>query len=106
MKTKSLATLPLMLMLALPLFAAQTTVTGVLTDDMCVKKHMMPGKSNADCVRDCIKHGAKYVLVSEGKVLKLQGNQNTLNELAGKKIVVTGELKGDVLTLSGAKLAD
>jgi len=106
MNNKLLVIPALVIAFALSSFAAKTTVTGVLTDDMCTKKHMMPGKPNADCVRECIKHGAKYVVISQGKVLKLQADQATLNELAGKKVTIIGELKGDVLKLDSAKLAD
>jgi len=66
----------------------------------------MPGKANADCVRDCIKHGAKYVVVSQGKVLELRGDQNNLAEIAGEKVTLNGELKGNVLTFTDAKLAE
>ncbi len=94
MKTKLFVIFVLVLTFALSSFAAQTTVTGILTDDMCTKKHMMPGKGNADCVRECIKHGAKYVVVADGRVLELSGNQEQLKELAGKKVKLTGEAKG------------
>ena len=96
----------LVLAFSLFTFGAQTTVTGVLTDDMCTKKHMMPGKPNADCVRECIKHGAKYVIVSQTKILQLRGDQSTLSEIAGKKVAISGELKGDVLFVGTAKLVD
>jgi hypothetical protein len=105
MKTKLFVIPALVIAFALSSLAAKTTVTGVLTDDMCTKKHMMPGKSNADCVRECIKHGAKYVVVAQGKVLEVQGDQNKLNALAGMKVTVTGNLKGDVLVLTDAQLA-
>jgi hypothetical protein len=106
MKTKLFVVLALAVIFATSLFASQRTVTGVLTDDMCTKKHMMPGKANADCVRDCIKHGAKYVVVSQGKVLELRGDQKNLAEFAGRKVTLTGELKGNVLTFTDAKLAE
>ena len=106
MKTKLFIILALTFVFALSMFASQTTLTGVLTDDMCTKKHMMRGRSNADCVRECIKHGAKYVVVSQGKVLELRGDQKNLAEIAGKKVTLTGELKGNVLTVTDAKLAE
>ena len=106
MKKKLLVIVTLFSLFALSLSASQSTVTGILTDDMCTKKHMMPGKLNADCVRECIKHGAKYVIVSRGKVLQLQGDQSTLSDIAGKKVAITGELRGQVLRIESAKLAD
>lgn len=105
MKVKSSIIFALTLTSSMSLFAAKTSVTGILTDDMCTKKHMMPGKPNADCVRECIKHGAKYVVVSQGKVYELQGDQNTFSELAGKKVTITGEVKGSVLSVSSAQVA-
>lgn len=105
MKSKLFVILALVLTFALSSFAAQTTVTGILTDDMCTKKHMMPGKANADCVRDCIKHGAKYVVVSEGKVIELAGNQNQLGAHAGKKVTLTGDLKGRSLNVASVQPA-
>jgi hypothetical protein len=85
--------------------AAQTTVTGVLTDDMCTKKHMGMGKNNAECVRECIKHGAKYAVVSEGKTYVLAGDKAKLDELAGKKVKVTGDVKGTTLTVASIEAA-
>lgn len=105
MKTRLIAPLAIVLTAALAAFAAPTTLTGVLTDDMCTKKHMMPGKPDADCVRACIKHGAKFAIVSGGKVYTLQGKQEQLNELAGKKVTVTGELKGTTFAVSSVQAA-
>ncbi len=105
MTTKLFIVIAFLLVFVLSLFASQTTVTGVLTDDMCTKKHMMPGKANSDCVRDCIKHGAKYALVSQGKTIELQGKQEQLSDLAGKKVTVTGQLKGNVLIVATAEAA-
>ncbi len=80
--------------------AASQTFTGRLTDSMCTKGHMMPGKSDADCVRECVKDGGHYVLVSGSKVLNLTGDQKRLNDLAGQQVKVTGELKGDTIAIS------
>lgn len=105
MKTKIAGLLTLTAALVLSAFAAPTTVTGILTDDMCTKKHMMPGKPNADCVRECIKHGAKYVVVSGGKVLEVNGNQEKFSEFAGKKVKLTGEAKGKTFSVSSIEAA-
>lgn len=98
MKTNLLVLLTLVLILALSVFGSQTTVTGVLTDNMCTKKHMMPGKPSADCVRDCIKHGAKYVVVADGKIREVTGKQGDFEALAGRKVRLTGEPKGKTFT--------
>ena len=100
-----LVILSVVLTFAVYVFGSQTTVTGVLTDGMCTKKHMMPGKPNADCVRECAKGGAKYVVVSEGKVLELSGNQERFNSLAGKKVKLTGEVKGKTFAVAAIEAA-
>ena len=105
MKSKLIVILTLVLGAAIAAVAAPTTITGVITDDMCSKKHMMPGKSDAECVRECVKAGANYAVVSEGKVYILKGKEDKLNELAGKKVVVTGELSGKTLAVSEVKAA-
>lgn len=95
----------LVLTSAMSVFAAQTTITGVLTDDMCTKKHMMPGRSNADCVRDCLKHGAKFVVVSQGKPIAVKAQPEQLAEFAGRRVVVTGELKDGLLNAKSVTAA-
>ncbi len=105
MKTKLFTVLALALTIAMPVLASQTSLTGVLTDDMCTKKHMSPGKSNADCVRECAKHGAKYVVVTGGKVVELHGKQEQLSEFAGQKVKITGNLIGKSLTVSSIEAA-
>jgi hypothetical protein len=76
--------------------AAPATLTGTLTDSMCAKagKHMMPGKSDAECTRECVKAGAKWALLSDGKVYLLDGDKAKFNDLAGKRVTLTGEVSG------------
>ncbi len=105
MKTRLLIVIAFVVLFVVSLFASQTTVTGVLTDNMCTKKHMMPGKPNADCVRECINHGAKYVVVAGGKVLELTGSQEQFSNLAGKKVKVTGEAKGKAFVVAAIEAA-
>lgn len=83
--------------------AAGQTLTGTVSDDMCGKKHMSAGKSDAACTRECIQMGAGYALVVGDKVYKLKGAADQLNQYAGAKVTVTGEVKGD--TVQVAKVA-
>lgn len=85
--------------------AATTTLTGVITDNMCGAKHMMPGKSDAECTRGCVKHGAKFAVVADGKVIVLDGKTAELSALAGQKATVSGELKEDTLTVTSVAAA-
>jgi hypothetical protein len=89
----------------IPAMAATTTVTGVITDDMCGKNHMMPGKPDAECIRACVKGGAKFAVITDGKVYVLDGKTSEVNALAGKKVTVTGELKGGTLTVTSVNAA-
>ncbi len=80
--------------------AATQTFTGVVTDNMCGKKHtMMPGKPDSECVRACVKAGSKYALLVGDKVYAMSGDANKFEPLAGKKAKVSGELKGDTITV-------
>jgi len=90
---------------AMPALAATTTVTGVITDDMCGAKHMMPGKSDAVCVRACVKHGSHYAVLVKDKLYVLQGKTTAVDALAGAKATVTGDLSGNVITVSSITAA-
>lgn len=90
---------------AIPAIASATTLTGVITDDMCGNKHMMPGKSDAECVRACVRAGAKFALMANGKLYLLAGKTSEVNALAGKKATVSGELKGNTFTVSSITAA-
>ncbi len=89
---------------ALPALAAgkSQTLTGEVSDTMCGAKHEMPGKA-ADCTRVCVKHGSKYALVVGDKVYTLQTSDQAalakLNDLAGSKAKVTGEVEGTTVTV-------
>jgi hypothetical protein len=56
--------------------AAPQTFTGTITDTMCGKKHMSPGKSDADCTRDCMKLKGDwtYGLVVGNSLYRLTGD--------------------------------
>ncbi len=81
-------------------FAADTTFVGTISDDMCGRKHtMMPGKPDAECVRECVKAGSGYALVTADKVYKLKGEAAQLDKLAGAKAKITGSLSGDTIAV-------
>jgi hypothetical protein len=88
-------------LLALSAFASQQTITGIVTDTMCGKKHMVAGKSDADCTRDCMKSKGDwtYGLVVGDKVYSLAGDSRQFDSLAGKRVTVTGELTGSKLAV-------
>jgi len=78
-------------------WAGDTTYTGVVSDSHCGAKHSTPGAEQ--CVEGCVAGGAKYVLVSEGKIYQLDP-QEKFKGLGGKGVKVTGTLKDDTITVS------
>jgi hypothetical protein len=78
--------------------AATQTFVGTVSDSMCEKKHMMPGKTPAECIEECVKAGSTYVLVTDSKVYKLSGKSQSIAKFAGKHVSVQGDLKGTTIT--------
>src|SRR5262245_36484905 len=101
MQVKRVATALLVLGLAVvPAFAAEQTFKGVISDTMCGRKHMMPGKSDAQCIQECIKAKSKYALIADDKIYTLQGSNADLDKLAGKRVQVTGDFDGTYLRVT------
>lgn len=76
----------------------QATLTGVVSDTMCGAKHMMAGKSAAECTRSCVKADSDYALVVGQKVYTLKGNASDLDKYAGERVTVKGTVSGDTVT--------
>ncbi len=87
--------------------AGPQTLTGTVTDTMCGKKHMLPGKSDADCVRECMKSKGswRYGLLVSDKVYSLRGDSKKFDALAGQKVKVTGELSGSKIAVAAIELS-
>ncbi|MDT8069536.1 MAG: hypothetical protein ROO76_15335 [Terriglobia bacterium] len=104
--TKTALALIVLVLAAFPAFGAEQTVQGVVSDSMCGRKHMIPGKTDAECTRQCIKAKSKYALVTADKVYTLQAPPAELDKLAGKHVQVTGEVEGTslkVIKITAAK---
>jgi hypothetical protein len=104
MKKTSILALALMSGIMIPaiqqLHAASQTIDGIVSDSMCGKKHMMPGKTDAQCVQECIKNGSSYALVVGDKVYTLAGKPQTIAPLAGKRVHVEGIVKDNTITVT------
>jgi hypothetical protein len=90
---------------------AEQTWKGTISDGNCNAKHPAgehDGKkmTDADCTNVCVKKGAKYVFVSEGKVFQL-ANQSSkqIAAHAGQQVELTGTAKGDTITAKQLKAA-
>ena len=107
---------PLALALLTPAFARpakkgssaspkERTYYGDISDSNCGAHHKMPGNPR-QCTLGCIKHGAKYVFVTRGRVLLVE-NQNApeLEQYAGEHVKVTGMKTPDHKGITVAKIA-
>ena len=62
---------------------------------MCKGKHQMGKTSDADCVRACVKYGAKYVVLSGDEMYILVGDPKTFDYYADKTVTIRGEVEKD-----------
>jgi hypothetical protein len=85
---------------ALSLSASNTEQTweGKISDSACGEFHKVDRThskhlSDRDCTLDRVREGARYILVSHGKIYQIQ-NQNFpgLKEYAGRKVKVQGDV--------------
>ena len=87
-------------------FAAEQTWAGKISDSACGAKHEEAAENQGvmadrDCTEACVRGGSKYVLVVDGKVFQIANQDNKdLATHAGHAVKMTGELKGNAITVS------
>lgn len=75
------------------------TLTGFIGDSTCGLKHMSGGAKK--CTVRCVNTmGAKYALLSNGKIYTLEGQESELEKVAGEHAKVTGTLQGTTMKVS------
>lgn len=75
--------------------------TGYIVDKNCASKKEMLG--NEACAQSCIKRGAPAVFVTEdGKIFAI-AQQDKVKDVAGKKVTLTGTMKGDTISVDSVK---
>ncbi len=104
---KQLAASFVMLWFAVPtLFAADQTWIGKISDSMCGLSHkaMEHGDktvTDRSCTEACMKHGAKYVFTSKGKVYTIANQSDVdLASHVGQTAMLIGEMKGQRIVVS------
>lgn len=105
MKAKFTAGLALTLCAAFFAFAADSPMTGYISDSQCGVKGT--DAKHADCAAKCVKeHGAKYVFVNDAdkKVYAIDA-QDKVAAHAGHHVTVTGTVTGDSLKLDSVAMA-
>jgi hypothetical protein len=86
--------------------AAEQTWTGKISDSACNVKHEEAAEgqgimADRECTQACVRGGSKYVLVVDGKVLPIANQDHKdLATHAGHTVKMTGELKGNAITVS------
>jgi len=81
----------------------EQTWKGAISDSNCNGKHSTAehdGKkmTETECTNMCMKKGAKYVFVSDGKVYALANQSSkTIATHAGHQVDLTGTMKGDTI---------
>ena len=89
---------------------ATMTMKGTISDSMCGASHAKmtsshPGLTDRACALACVKNGAKYVFVSQGKVYDINNqNQADLAKGAGNPVTVTGDMNGNTITVTKVAL--
>ncbi len=87
--------------------ASPKTFSGLLTDSRCGARHSRAlDKSAAECARFCVRHGAQYIIVNGGNRYRLAGHPSQLRGLAGQRVVVTGSLQGDAISVRSLNAAN
>ena len=87
-------------------FAAEQTWTGQISDSACGAKHEEAAEGQGkmpdrECTEACLRGGSLYVFVVDGKVFKIANQSHAdLKTHAGHTVTLTGDLKGDTITVS------
>jgi hypothetical protein len=72
-------------------------ITGYIIDKSCSTKKGMMG--DEACAKRCMGRGDPAVLVTEDGKIYAVANQDKVKDYAGKKVVVTGKVADDTVTV-------
>ena len=79
------------------------TINGFISEDQCGASHNAPSASATKCVKGCVARGAAPVLVSNGKIYKLKGEDSAVKGLAGQNVIIKGTIDGDTITIASVE---
>ena len=91
--------------------SAQQTWVGNISDSACGKKHEEAAEGQGkmpdrECTEACVRGGSLYVFVTDGKVYKIADQKNAdVAKHAGEHVRVTGELKGETISITKIEVA-
>ena len=75
--------------------------TGMVSDSVCGARHVKhPELDSPRCTRECVRTGARYILIDGDKSYTLQGNFAQLAQFAGQRAKISGSLQGTTIRVS------
>ena len=74
-------------------------MTGWISDASCGASNANDSAASRECAKNCLNNGAAPVFVSEGKVYKVAGKVDVKKHV-DYKVKVTGDVKGDTVTIT------
>jgi hypothetical protein len=75
-------------------------ITGYVSESHCATAHSSPSAANTACIKKCLNGGSDPVLVSNGKVIKIDaGSKDKAVAFAGDNVTINGTVDGDTLKI-------
>ena len=85
------------------LSAMAAEMTGYISDAKCGAKGS--SEAHAKCAETCVKGGSAAVFVSDGKVYKIDNDdQSKVVEHVGHKVTIAGKVEGDTIKVESVKM--
>lgn len=82
------------------------TMTGYISESHCGAAHSSPTAANTACVKKCLGGGSDPVLVSDGKVIKIDAaSKDQAVAHAGENVTISGTMNGDALKIDSIEKA-
>ncbi|MBV9158206.1 MAG: hypothetical protein JO097_18215 [Acidobacteriaceae bacterium] len=81
-------------------------VTGYISESHCGTAHSSPSAANTACVKKCLNGGSDPVLVSNGKIIKIDpASKDQAAAHAGENVTISGSMNGDSLKIDTIQTA-
>ena len=81
-------------------------MTGYISESHCGTAHSSPSAANTACIKKCLNGGSDPVLVSGGKVIKIDpASKEKAVAYAGDNVTINGSMDGDNLKIDSISKA-
>ncbi len=82
------------------------TLSGYVSESHCGLAHSKPSAANTACINKCLKGGSDPVLVSDGKIMKIDADsKEKVVAFAGENVTIDGTVDGDVIKVNSIEKA-